>query len=150
MLETKREILVSDDSGLVLGRELAITAGVIAVEMGIYDVFDRLAAACLIDGRLDPIVERCEFGIHLDYRVIAARHDDIPALAFQHVGAVAEVGGLDLNFREVLPLRKGCGREQGGCARDGKSKPHGNLLLETLNCRLCIGGIIRRLCLAQP
>ena len=47
MLETKREIVVSDDGGLVLGRELAIAAGMIAVEMGIDDVFDRLAAVCL-------------------------------------------------------------------------------------------------------
>jgi hypothetical protein len=42
----------------------------IAVEMSIHDVFDRLAAACLIDGRLDLIVQRREFGIHLDYRVV--------------------------------------------------------------------------------
>jgi hypothetical protein len=56
MLETKREIAVGDDGGLVLGRELAIAAGMIAVEMGIDDVFDRLAAARSIDGRLDLIV----------------------------------------------------------------------------------------------
>ena len=47
VLETKREIAVGDDGGLVLGRELAIAAGMIAVEMGIDDVFDRLAAVCL-------------------------------------------------------------------------------------------------------
>ena len=56
VLETKREILVSDDGGVVLGRELAIATGIIAVEMGIDDVFDRLAAARSIDGRLDLIV----------------------------------------------------------------------------------------------
>src|SRR5580704_9943217 len=56
VLETKREIVVGDDGGLILGRELAIAAGMIAVEMGIDDVFDRLAAARLIDGRLDFIV----------------------------------------------------------------------------------------------
>src|SRR5271169_6896987 len=148
VLETKREIVVGDHGGLVLGRELAITAGMIAVEMGIDDVFYRLAAACLIDGRLDLIVQRRKFGIHLDYRIITASGDDIPALTFQHEGAIAEVGSLDLNFREVLPLRKGCGREQGGYAGDGESKPHANLLLETLNCLLC-GGIIRRLCLVK-
>src|SRR5580700_6533513 len=81
VLEAKREIFVSDDGGLVLGRELAIAAGVIAVEMGIYDVLDLLAAAGSIDGRLDLVVQRRELGIHLDDRVIAAGYDDIPALA---------------------------------------------------------------------
>src|SRR3984957_18576095 len=73
MLEAKSEIVVSDDGGFVLGRELAVAAGMIAVEMGIDDVFDRLAAACFIDGRLDLIVQRREFGIHLDYCVVATR-----------------------------------------------------------------------------
>ena len=100
--------MVSDDGGLVLGRELAIAAGMIAVEMGIDDVFDRLAAACFIDGRLDLIVQRREFGIHLDYCVIAARSDDIPALAFQHVGAIAEVGGLHFDLGKIRLL--GIGR----------------------------------------
>ena len=49
VLETKREIAVGDDGGLILCRELAIAAGMIAVEMGIDDEFDRLAAAHLID-----------------------------------------------------------------------------------------------------
>jgi hypothetical protein len=43
------------------------------------------------------------------YRVIAARSDDIAALAFQHVGTIAEVGGLDLDFGEVDILLRKCG-----------------------------------------
>jgi len=117
---------VGDDRGFILGGELGIPAGMIAVEMGVDDVFDRLAAGHLVHGRFDLLVQRRELSIHLDDRVIANGNDDVPALAFQHIGAIAEVGGLDLNLREILPLRKGCCREQGGCGCDCESKPHWN------------------------
>jgi hypothetical protein len=68
-LQAKREIAVGNDNGMVLGRELAVTAGMIAMQMGVDDVLDRLATACLIDGRLDLVVQRREFRVHLDDRV---------------------------------------------------------------------------------
>ena len=37
---------------------------------------------------LHLIVQGRRFGIYLDYRILAARHDDSPALALQHVGAM--------------------------------------------------------------
>jgi hypothetical protein len=77
--------------------------------MGIHDILDRLAAACLIDGRLDLIVKRGEFGIHLDDPILAARHDDIPALTFEHVGLVSEVGRFDLHLGEIDVLLCDCG-----------------------------------------
>jgi hypothetical protein len=57
-------------------------------------------------------VERREFGIHHDDTIVADYHEDVSALAFEHVGLVAEVGGLDPRERGVGPLRlRGAGRE---------------------------------------
>ncbi len=123
VLEAKREIVVRDNSRLVLGRKLAIAACMITVEMGVDDILDRLAAACLIDGRLDLIVKRGEFGINLDYPILTARHDDIPALTLQHVGLISEVGGFDFDFGKIDVLLCDCrpGNQQGGARECRKS-----------------------------
>jgi hypothetical protein len=104
----------------------------IAVEMGIDDVFDRLAAACLIDGCLDLIVEWREFGIHLDYRILAARNDDISALALQHVGAIAKVGGLHFDLGKIRLLGTGRPGEKHGAACQGRD--HDSLHMDVLLC----------------
>ena len=109
VLETQRKVAMRNDRRAVL-REAAIAARVVAMEMRVDDILDRLAARQLVDLGLDLVVQRRELGVDLDDGVTADRDDHVPALAFQHVGVVAERRRLDLNLRKVLPL---C--ECGGC-----------------------------------
>ena len=64
------------------------------------------------DGGLDLVVQRRELGVHHDDAVVADYDEDVAALAFEHIGLVAEVGDLDLSQRGIGPLRiRGACRE---------------------------------------
>ena len=54
-----------------------------------------------LDGGLDLVAERGELRIHHDDAVGADRDRDVAALAFQPVGLVAEIGGLDFDLVPV-------------------------------------------------
>jgi hypothetical protein len=57
-------------------------------------------------------VERRKLGIHHDDAVVADHNKDVAALAFEHIGLPAKIGGLDLRERRIGPLRPGgAGRE---------------------------------------
>ena len=61
------------------------------------------------DGGLDLVVERRELAVHHDDAVGADRDRDVAALALEHIGLVAEVGGLDLDLGEIDVLLRDCG-----------------------------------------
>ena len=81
-----------------------------------------------VDLGFDLVVKRRELGVDLDDRVAADGDDHVTALAFQHVGVVAERRRLDLNLRKVrLTLRERGRCEQAcGCNGCGECKLHWN------------------------
>ena len=59
-------------------------------------------------------MERRELAVHHDDAVSAHRDRDVAALAFEHIGLVAEVSGLDLDLGEIdilLGGRGSCGKQ---------------------------------------
>src|SRR3977135_562404 len=132
-----------EDGGAVLG-EGRVAARVVAMEMRVDQIFDRLAARHFVDGRFDFVLQRRELAIHLDDAVIADCSHDVAALAFQHIGVVAERRDLHLDLRKIrLSLRIGRCRKQAdrGCERETVSKLHWNVLLETSeSMALCVRG----------
>src|SRR6266550_3365492 len=106
----------------------------VAMEMRVDEIFDRLAARHFVDGRFDLVVQRRELAVDLDDAVVTDRGDDVAALAFQHIGVVAERRHLHLDLRKVrLSLRISGRRKKadGGCERECVSKLHWDSLLET-------------------
>jgi hypothetical protein len=100
-------------------RKASLPAGLLAVEMRVDEVPDGLLRHRR-DGGLDLVVERRELAVHHDDAVTAHRDRDVAALAFQHIGHVAEVGGLDLDLREIrlLGIGRRCGQQRGAGERD--------------------------------
>src|SRR5215470_11001561 len=115
------DVVLCDDGGAVL-LEVRISAGVVAVEMGVDDVFDRQRRDRL-DGGFDLVGQRRKLRIHHDDAVCADRNRDIAALALEHIGVVAKVGGLDLDLVPIDRLLSHCsagaqhssGRKCGEC-----------------------------------
>ena len=101
--------------------EQRISAGVIAVIMGVDEIFDGQRRD-LLDGGLDLVVERRELAVHHDDAVGADRDGDVAALALEHVGLVAQVGGLDLDLGEVDVLLSKCGS---GSKQHGRARERG-------------------------
>ena len=97
-----------------------VAAGVIAVEVRVDQILDRQRRD-RFDGGLDLVVQRRELAVHHDDAVGADRDRDVAALAFEHIGVVAEIGGLDLDLGEIARwrcrgrslLRTGVSCEQG-------------------------------------
>ena len=100
------DIVVRHDRDAVLG-EVVVSAGVVAVEMGVDHVLDRQGRDRL-DRSLDLVGERRELAVDHDDAVGADGDGDVAALAFQHVGLVAKVGGLDLDGIPVGLLLREC------------------------------------------
>ena len=85
--------------------------------MGVDQIFDGQRRD-LLDGGLDLVVQRRELAVDHDDAVGADRDRDVAALAFEQIGLVAEIGGLDLDLGEIDVLLRECGSgEQHGCAR---------------------------------
>ena len=124
-----------NDGGAVLG-EGFVAAGVVAVEMGVDEVFDRQVRDRGNRG-LDLVMQWCELAVHHDDRASAHGDRDIPALALEHIDVVAEIGGLDLDLGEIRGRRRGWRllRDRGACQQqrgcdNGYSGPkHENLPL---------------------
>ena len=91
--KTALDVLVRHDGGAILAERL-VAAGMIAMEMGDDEVADRLAGQRR-DGGLDLAVQRRELAVHHDDAVIGDRDGDVAALAFEHIGLVAEIPGFD-------------------------------------------------------
>jgi hypothetical protein len=128
-------VLRHDDGAVTMER--GIPAGLLAMEMGIDQILYGKARAPG-DGRLDPIMQRRQLGVHHDDAIVADHDQDVAALAFEHVGLAAEVGALDLGQRGIGPLRlRGTCREhrcggqlhQGGPTIDPIMDPAHGLLL---------------------
>jgi hypothetical protein len=83
-----------------------IAAGLLAVEMCIDEILDGKIRV-VGNGGLDLVMQRRELGVHHDDAVVADHDEDVAALAFEHVGLAAEIGGLDLRHRGIGPLRPG-------------------------------------------
>ncbi len=94
-----------------------VSAGVVAVVVGVDHVADRLVRH-RGDRRLDLVVQRGELAVDQDHPVVAGGDGHVAALALEHPGAMAEVGGLDLDGREVW---RGRGP---GLLRQGRSRQH--------------------------
>jgi hypothetical protein len=120
--EADADVVLRDD-GRALLVEQRVTAGVIAVIVGIDHVFDGQRRD-FRDRRLDLVVERRELRVHHDDAVRADGDGDVPAEAFQHVGVVAEVGGLNLDLGEIRLLRLDrAGAEHCGARQCGDADP---------------------------
>jgi hypothetical protein len=107
-----------DDGGAVLVKQ-RIAAGVVGVVMRVDHVFDR-EIGDLGDRRLDAVVQRRKLRVDHDRRVAADGQRDVAAFAGQHIGVVAEIGGLDLDLAEVALRRAGRSgrrRRRGSCRR---------------------------------
>jgi hypothetical protein len=98
--------------GAVLVEE-RISAGVIAVIMGVDEIFDRQRRD-LLDGGLDLVVERRELAVHHDGAIGADSDGDVSALTLEHVGLVSQLRSLDLHLGEVDVLLSK--QSFGGCA----------------------------------
>src|SRR5262249_38850477 len=97
--ETDADIVSGYDDSAVLGK-VGIAADVVAVEMRVDQVFDGQGRDRR-DRRLDLGGERRELAVDHDDAVGADGDGDGAALAFQPVGFVAEIGGLDLDLVPV-------------------------------------------------
>ena len=107
--EAGTDVVVRHDDDAVLG-EVRVPAGVVAMIVRVDQVFDR-ERRYRLDRRSDLVGQRRELPIHLDDAVGADRNGDVAALAFQHVGLVAEVSRLDLDLVPVDQRRR---RRRGG------------------------------------
>src|SRR6185437_13341129 len=126
---------VRDDNRAV-GGEARIAAGVVAVMMRVDQEFERLRRH-RGDGRLELVVHRRELAVHHDDAVVAGGDGDVAARAFEHPGAVAEIEGLYLDFREIRPdrwsglsLRVSCAGQRDERGAEGKAgkADHGDVL----------------------
>ena len=73
--------------------------------MRVDEIFDRLVAAGAVHSRLDLVMQRREFAIHLKHAILPAGDDNVSALTFEHVHVIAERRCLDFNFGKIrLPL----------------------------------------------
>jgi hypothetical protein len=68
-----------------------------------------------------------ELTVDHDYAVIGKRNRDVASLAFQHIGLVAKIRGLDLDLRPIRPdWRRGLRlRVCAACERDGGGRKRG-------------------------
>jgi hypothetical protein len=108
--ETDSDIILRHDGGAVLV-EQRVSTGVIAVVMRVDQILDGQRRE-LLDGGLDLIVERREFAVH-HYNAVRAYCDgDVPALTLEHIGLVAKIRCLDLDFREIDVLLRVCGSDR--------------------------------------
>ncbi len=102
------EILVRHDDSAILA-EGFVAAGVVAMEMRVDEIADRLRRDGG-DGGFDLAVHLREHVVHHDDTVVAHCDDDVTtnsaAHAFEHVDAVAEIGGPDHGFAEVWNRRR--------------------------------------------
>jgi hypothetical protein len=57
-------------------------------------------------------VQRCELAVDHDDAVGADRDRDVAALAFEAVGVVPEIDGLDLDLGEIDVLLRLCGKRE--------------------------------------
>ncbi len=134
------DVDLGDNLGAVLGKRL-VAAGVVAVKMGVDEIFDRLVRDRR-DRGLDLVMQRREFAVDHDDAVFCNGDRDIAALAFQHIDVVAEIGGLDLDLGKIrrrgsrgrrLLLRAGGARKpQGGCRCRHCNPKHQNLPQEPM------------------
>ena len=104
------DVFLGDDRHAILGEGL-VTAGVVAMIMGVDQIFDRQIGDGGDHG-LDLVMERRELAVDHDDAVLCQCHGDVPAntsrhLALEHVDVVAEVGGLDLDLGEIDRWRGG-------------------------------------------
>jgi hypothetical protein len=73
--------------------EGCISAGVIAVIMGVDEVLDGQRRD-FRDGSLDLVVQRCELAVYHDDAVGSNRDCNIAALTLEHIGILSKVSGL--------------------------------------------------------
>src|SRR5262249_17124980 len=88
-------------------------------------------------------VQRRELAVHHDDAVAANGDRDVAALAFEHVGLVAKVGGLDLDLGEIGRLRLRRARDQhgGACDEGDLDGVHGRPpAMRPPSWRLCVEG----------
>ena len=98
--ESGSYIVLRDDYGTGIC-EIRIAARVITVPVRIDDIVD-ITAADFANGRLDFVAERCELIVDDERTVVTDRKSDVAALTDEHVYALDNRNGFDLDIGEII------------------------------------------------
>ena len=106
-LQALAHVVLRDD-GRARSGEGQVSAGVVAVVVGVDDEAHRLVGrANALERGGDLVGQRSVLVIDDDDAIFADRGGDVAARAFQHVDVAGNLGDLDLDLAEVLVLRRG-------------------------------------------